>query len=427
MIDELIKRVKQGFDQIPDHRMAGGNLRYKLSDSLMSAYAMFSLKDPSLLVFRQRLDERYENLRRVYQIESIPADTALRQSLDKVSPSSLQAQFQPILQWVEEQGIWHDRLVLGNHLAISIDGTGHYCSSNQSCEHCMVKTSSSGKEKYHHQMLAAVQVHYDQATVFPWDVEPIQKQDGESKNDCEQNAAKRLIVRLNKSLPRGAKIVTLMDALYPSGPCLKLLQEHQCSFIITIKDGYVLVQAKQMAQNNELKTYSWQEKQTSCKVWWAENLIHSGTHQDLKVNYVHFEQTDTKTGKTLYSNTCITDLPLREPQMPELVATARSRWKVENETFNTLKNQGYNLEHNYGHGKKYLVSNFAIIMMLAFLVDQLTQHSDQFFQKAWNYCKTKKNLWEKVRQVFDILPCMSMNVIYRYISKDININFPLLI
>lgn len=98
MIDELINRVKQGFDRIEDHRMPGGNLRYTLSDVLMSAYAMFSLKDPSLLVFRQRLEERWENLNRIYHAKAVPADTALRQTLDGVSPSALQAQFQPLLE-----------------------------------------------------------------------------------------------------------------------------------------------------------------------------------------------------------------------------------------------------------------------------------------------------------------------------------------
>ena len=32
----------------------------------------------------------------------------------------------------------------------------------------------------------------------------------------------------------------------------------------------------------------------------------------------------------------------------------RARWKIENETFNTLKNQGYHFEHNYGHGEQHL-------------------------------------------------------------------------
>ena len=52
---------------------------------------------------------------------------------------------------------------------------------------------------------------------------------------------------------------------------------------------------------------------------------------------------------------------------------ARTRWRVENEAFNTLKNQGYEFERNYGHGKQFLSSTLAGLMMLAFLVDQIQE------------------------------------------------------
>ncbi len=55
--------------------------------------------------------------------------------------------------------------------------------------------------------------------------------------------------------------------------------------------------------------------------------------------------------------------------------TGRCRWKVENETFNTLKNQGYNLEHHYGHGKQHLASVLGMLMILMFLVDQIQETS----------------------------------------------------
>jgi hypothetical protein len=66
----------------------------------------------------------------------------------------------------------------------------------------------------------------------------------------------------------------------------------------------------------------------------------------------------------------------------ELERAGWTRWKIENETFNTLKNQGYNLEHNYGHGNKNLCSVFGILMMLAFLVDQIQQACCKLFQAA---------------------------------------------
>lgn len=426
MIDELIDRVRQSFEVISDHRMPAGNMGYTLVDNLMSGFAMFSLKDPSVLMFRQRMDERKENLKRIYKIEKVPGDTAFRETLDGVAPASIQESFRPVLQTLEQHDLWKDRIVLGGYLAISIDATGHYCSSNQACAHCLVRKGKNGKERFHHQMLAAVQVHPGQAAVFPLNAEPIQKQDGESKNDCEQNAAKRLIPRIGSYLPAGAKGLTLMDALYPSGPCLNLLGKHGLSYIITIKEGYVLVQAEKLGEQGQLKQHSWAEGDKLCTAQWAENLIHSGAHPDLKVNFFRYEETDSRTGATLYKSAWVTDLPLSAQNIAEMVAVARARWKVENETFNTLKNQGYNLEHSYGHGKQFLASNFALLMMLAFLADQIAQHADQAFQKAWEYCKTKKNLWEKVRQVFDLLPCMSMNVIYRFITKEVKLDFPLL-
>lgn len=145
----------------------------------------------------------------------------------------------------------------------------------------------------------------------------------------------------------------------------------------------------------------------------------------MQVNYFEYEQFD-RHGVRTYFNSWITDIDISKDNIEELVSIGRSRWKIENETFNTLKNQGYNLEHSYGHGKKYLATNFMQLTLLAFLVDQIAQSLDKAFEKALQYCKTRKNLWEKVRQVFDLLPCMSMNVIYRFIAKEIKVDFPLL-
>ena len=81
--------------------------------------------------------------------------------------------------------------------------------------------------------------------------------------------------------------------------------------------------------------------------------------------------------------------------------------KIENETFNTLKNQGYNLEHNYGHGEQNL-SVDCPLMMLAFLVDQVQQLCCPLFQAAWYKMKTKRHLWEEIRHHFRLLVFGSM-------------------
>ena len=90
----------------------------------------------------------------------------------------------------------------------------------------------------------------------------------------------------------------------------------------------------------------------------------------------------------------------------------RARWKIENETFNTLKNQGYHMEHNYGLGKKHLSSVFLSIMMLAFLVDQVQQLCCPLFRAIWKKLESKRDLWERMRALFYDFELQSMHMVY---------------
>ena len=104
------------------------------------------------------------------------------------------------------------------------------------------------------------------------------------------------------------------------------------------------------------------------------------SHPDCRVNFLYFREVK-KNGK-ISTWTWITDITIEQENLKLLMRGGRSRWKVENETFNTLKNQGYNFEHNYGHGNKYLSTILAMLMMLAFMIDQIQQHSCPLFNAA---------------------------------------------
>src|SRR5262249_45489539 len=84
----------------------------------------------------------------------------------------------------------------------------------------------------------------------------------------------------------------------------------------------------------------------------------------------------------------------------KLMRGGRARWKMENETFNTLKNQGDNFEHNYGHGEQHLSVVFAMLMRLAFLVDQTQQLCCALFRAVWTKLGSKRLLWERLRALF---------------------------
>ena len=96
----------------------------------------------------------------------------------------------------------------------------------------------------------------------------------------------------------------------------------------------------------------------------------------------------------------VTDLRVSKRHVYHLMRGGRARWKIENETFNTLKNQGDNFEHHDGHGQHHLAVVCAMRMMLALLVDQTQQRCGALCQAVWSKLGSKRLLWERMRALF---------------------------
>ena len=397
----LLKRVRDQFEGVEDWRKL--SVQYPLADVLMSGLAMFSLKDESLLRFDRLRDARRDNLRTLFGIEQAPCDTQMRQVLDGVDPCQLRPAFREIHREVQRQGVLESYRFLGKYL-VSIDGTGQFSSSQISCPECCQRQHRNGRVSYYHQLLGAVIVHPDKPTVLPFCPEAITRQDGANKNDCEHNAAKRLLAALAKDFPRLERII-LQDALACNGPQIQALQAQGFSFIISAKPKADSLLLKQLLDGPETgKTR--EIEATNAKGWrcgyrYANGLSLNGSHPELKINFIDYWEERPDGSQWLYA--CVTDLPLTDDNVAEVVRAGRSRWKVENETFNTLKNQGYNLEHNYGHGQQHLSTVFAYLMMLAFLLDQVQEACCCYFQAAKDRHHSRKALWEAMRGPFHTL------------------------
>ena len=117
--------------------------------------------------------------------------------------------------------------------------------------------------------------------------------------------------------------------------------------------------------------------------------------------------------KECFHSSWVTDIEITEDNVYEIMRGGRSRWNIENCVFNTLKNQGYHLDHNFGHGKKNLSTNFALLMMLAFLIDQVQELSCKLFQAAREKARTKYNLWERVKGALFFFKFDSWEMLYR--------------
>src|SRR3989454_3506860 len=192
--DALLRLIRSGFDTLPDYRSI--DVEISLTDALMSAFAMFSLKSPSLLAFDK---ERAEgNLQTIYGIEHAPCDTYMREIIDPVSPESLRPVFKGVFRQLQRGKALEPMLFLDEHYLLALDGTGYFSSKTIHCKSCMQKVHRNGSITYYHQMLGAAIIHPDFREVIPLMPEPIIKQDGTEKNDCERNAAKRFIATLRQ-------------------------------------------------------------------------------------------------------------------------------------------------------------------------------------------------------------------------------------
>lgn len=257
MVDSLIQGIKSAFAGIKEHRYK--NAQIPLSDFLQSGFAMFHLKDASLHQYRLNYPEREANLERIYQIKSLPSDSAMREAIDGIQPADIQNCFQVPWQLLDKQGILKKYQVLGRYQCLLFDGTEHYCSASTPCEHCLTKVHKNKKGEvtkttYHHQALATVIAHPENKEVFPLACEAIVRQDGETKNDCELNAAKRLIPKVREMLPQARhKLLGVFDGLYPNGPLIRLLGDCQIRFVIGIQEGYVLLQVERLKAEQALQ------------------------------------------------------------------------------------------------------------------------------------------------------------------------------
>jgi hypothetical protein len=378
-----------------------------LADALMAAFAMFSLKAPSLLAFDQQRAEG--NLKTIYGIARAPCDTRMRERLDPVAPESLRPSFTLIFRQLQRGKALEPMVFLDGHYLVALDGTGYFSSPTIHCDSCLHKEHRNGSVTYYHQMLGAAIIHPDFREVIPLMPEPIVKQDGTTKNDCERNAAKRFITKLRQDHPH-LKFIMTEDALSSNAPHIETLHDSGCHYILGVKEGDHTYLFQQVEAADEAGGVSYYERHDR-----AAGLVHrfrfvndmplNGSRKDVRVNFIEYWEV----GQAQVQHfSWVTDLRVNRRNVYKLMRGGRARWKIENETFNTLKNQGYNFEHNYGHGEKNLSVVFAMLMMLAFLVDQTQQLCCNLFRAVWAKLGSKRQLWESMRSLFYTYALQSM-------------------
>lgn len=383
---------------------------------------MFSLKYESLLDFDNQSDSAKGNLKRIFGIEKFSSDSCLRKVLDKVDWTSLRKCFTYQFEQLKKLGIIKEYNYLGEYTLISVDGVEHFSSKHIHCDACLTKKQKNGQTTYTHSMLCAVMVHPAEAQVFVVGTEPIQVQDGEQKNDCERNAAKRLMDWLSVNY-KEEKFLFLEDALYSTAPNIEQIRSNNWDFILAVKpDGYkhlFHIFTIRSITNQAIEVVTYREQKNNYKLWFFNNESINSANPTVKVNFLYCRQTDSKGKVTNFS--WVTSLLITQENIVAIMKAGRARWKIENETFNTLKNQGYRFEHNYGHGYENLSCVFAHLMLLAFLTDQVVERCNKSFNVIRKAVVTKVKLWFCIRAAFIMKDYESFTTIYVDIGRQFQV------
>lgn len=399
ILEPLIAALKALCGTLPDRRR-GENSSYTMSDIGMGAFGVFFMQCPSFLAHQTALERGRgtSNCQTLLGMERIPTENHIRSMLDPVPPETLFAMFSRTLAAIETGSGLDAFKRLGGHVLIALDGTEYFCSQKLSCPNCSSRARANGRTEHFHAMVSAVMVAPGNDRALPLEPEFITPQDGADKQDCEHRAMARWLAAHGPQYAH-LKPIYLGDDLSS--------RQATCEAVRAI-GGHFLFTAKPTSHKTlyswldgaEVPTLEQKIKQGARFVthryrWLADVPIRDGKDA-LFVNWLEIEIVDAA-GKTTYRNSFVTDLAVSKDNVAELAACGRARCKIENETFNTLKTKGYNLEHNFGHGKHHLAAFLATLNLIAFAMHTVADLADASWREARKAVGTRRRFFEDLR------------------------------
>ena len=406
VLSKLLDGLEAIFASFPDKRK-GVDVVYSMSEMAMAAFSLFFTQSESFLSHQRSLEEgeKISNCQTLFGMGKIPSDNHIRSMLDEAPPQLLQPAFDQTLAALRDSDGLKDFQQLGERTLIAWNGTEYFCSQKLGCPHCQTRKRSNGKIEHYHSMLAATIVAPGVNEAVPLMPEFIVKQDGAEKQDCERNARARWL-DLHWERVKDLRPIFLGDDLFACQPVCADVLARGADFIFTAKEEShkTLYDFMHGAARQTLTITRKDEdgkKRTYRLRWFLAAPLRDGK-DGLHVNWLGVTVLDAK-GKVCYDGALVTSLAFTKENVQEIAACARARWKIENETFNVLKNNGYNLEHNFGHGKKHLAMLFAAMNLLAFAMHTVMDCVEERWVKARNAKRVRKRFFDHIRMLTEYL------------------------
>ena len=428
--DELVGYLKVYIQLLPDYRQ-GYNTTYTIQDAALSAFSVFFTQSPSFLAHQKKMQETKgrSNATSLFQIENIPSDNQIRNLLDPVEPKHLTPIFEFVYRNLLTGGFIEPYRYFNNNILIALDGVCYHSSSEVSCNKCHKREHRNGQITYMHSAITPVIVAPGNPHVISLPPEFITPQDGHEKQDSEHAATKRWLKQHAKTY-RELGVTFLGDDLYDCQPICQAMLEEQCHFILTCKPDshktlYEWVSELDVVSKVTTVVVNWRHgKKRYTDTYRFLNQVPLRDSEDaLFVNWCELVTTN-ETGKVTYKNAFVTDHLITEKNIIDVVKAGRARWKIENENNNTLKTKGYNLEHNFGHGKAYLSQLLLTMNLLAFLYHTVLHFIDVAYQLIRAKLPTRKIFFDGVRELTRYMYFNNWQHLMQFMMTGLEIELP---
>lgn len=423
--DDLVDYLISTIGSLPDQR-AGNNMKYTMKDIALSAFSVFFTQSPSFLAFQKSMRDLKgkDNAESFFKVKNIPTDNHIRERLDKIDPRFFFPVFKIIFNSLEQTGILDSYRSFNHNLLVALDGTWYHDSKTIHCDKCLRINHKDGTTTFYHSAITPVIVKPGNDKVISLPPEFITPQDGHNKQDCENAAAKRWINQ-NGSEYASLGMTVLGDDLYCKHPLCVLFLEQGFDFILTCKpDSHKALYEWLNAFEEGVNVFSFTKKNWNGKFnefhtfSYANGLPLRDSEDTLWVNWCELTITD-ENQKILYKNAFATNFEINQGNVEQIVADGRARFKVENENNNILKTKGYNLEHNFGHGKEYLSMLLMTFNLLAFLFHTVLEYCDSKYRLLRFKLPSRKTFFNDIRTLTRYLYFESWGQMLEFMLKGL--------
>ena len=340
----LFQALQKVANRLSEHRNPNApNYKYPVASAAMTAFGTFYFQHPSLLSHESSLSQKIylHNFKKLFHREPVTSSQSLRNILDPVDEKLFIPAFDDVFTKLDRSGLLGE-LAFNDQtgLLLSGDGVDYFSSEEISCLNCnhAHHTREDGTERtvYSHKMFNVGIVHPTENVFIPLNPEFMTPQDGNKKQDCEQNGAKRWIKSF-RHRHKTTKATLLVDALHCCHEFLSLLLYYRLQFIATCKPGshktlYEWIETARLGGDVKVKELSKiiKGKRVLFRYEYLNDVPIRDTDDALRVTFISGSEIDPQAGKELHRFEYVTSLQVKETNVEELILAGRKRWKVEN-------------------------------------------------------------------------------------------------